>query len=181
MLQMCHYPAVYTVKAIPHPEDGARGMEEDEKLEEGTVLAPGDWVMVTHEKGKRKAIVKKEAADKDKKKARRKKGPTQKEKRMKTVAFQCTNDVQTVFNWLAERINLLWARVDKHPERLRWPGFETRFYTTLKLLTFLDHIRDIFMSDEWFAAEITMIKENGHIHCKPEKDQKRVHADISNQ
>jgi hypothetical protein len=182
MLQVGYYPPVEAVQRRPDPVDGTSGMEENKEVDERTVVTPGDWVMVPHEKGKRKAIVKKEETHQKEKKPRRKKGPTQKEKRMATVAFQCTNDVQTIFNWLAERINLLWARVHKHPEGLRWRGFEIRFYTTVKLLTFLDHVRDLFMSDEWFAPEVAMIKEKGYVECKPKQKEEGVHTDnISNQ
>ena len=136
-------------------------MEQEEVLEQGRVLTPtpGPWIMKTE--GKRKVLVQKQD-EKKAKKPRVKASP-----KMNQVARQCTNDVQTMFNWLAERSNMLHTRVDKHPERFKWEGFRIRFYTTVKMILFLDRIRDMFLSEEWFGEEVKMIQLKGWVHEKP--------------
>lgn len=144
-----------------------------ERHEEGKKLTcvPGEWVIVSQENGKRKAMVKKDQVEKKK----RTKGGT---KTHPPVAFQCTNDVQTIFNWLAERLNMLSRRIGKKSERFAWEGFQTRYYTTVKVYLFLDLVKDQFMSDDWFGKEIEMIQDKGYIYEKPETEG--VHG-ISNQ
>lgn len=151
-------------------------MSKNKKLEKRAVPIPGEHIMVTKKNSKRKTIVNKETANKAKKKKRPRKGPTKKELRMSKPAAQCTQDVQVVYNWLANRNNMLVARIEKRPEGTDWSGWNTRYYTTPKMLSFLQFVSEQFTSPQWFGPEVSMIEEKGNIERKPEQPEFANHS-----